>query len=146
MLWYSNCPAGRAPWWRFSAVGGSCSGLRFAGIHGRISACTRGLIPFPGWRSWRSYSASNSIDYWTVMRFFGSRGLAAAPDAWKPGFFAQPAVYLFDLLSIRNFFGDSVRAGRSFAALVFWATARGWQLPNVSDTEGSERAGQHDYS
>jgi len=56
-----------------------------------------------------------------------------------PGFraacrFTYRSPFLFATSRIR------VRAGDSLA-LVFWATARGWQLPNVSDTEGS-RAGR----
>jgi uncharacterized membrane protein (UPF0182 family) len=42
--------------------------------------------------------ASASIDYWTIMRFFGSRGVMLSPDAWKDQAFSRALpVYLPDL-------------------------------------------------
>ena len=50
--------------------------------------------------------ASASIDYWTIMRFFGSRGLALPADAWKDPVFSRPLpFYLFDLPFYSQVFG-----------------------------------------
>jgi len=62
------------------------------------------------------------------MSFFGSRGITLAPDAWRDQVFSRTLpFYLFDL----PFYSDVL--GFLFVlailcALVFWATARGWQL------------------
>src|SRR5215472_10592581 len=72
--------------------------------------------------------ASVSIHYWTVMRFFGSRGLGASPDAWRDPIFSHPLpFYLFDLPFYSDLLGF-VFALAILSALVFWATARGWEL------------------
>jgi len=69
--------------------------------------------------------ASASIDYWTVMRFFGSRGVTLAPDAWKDHAFSRSLpFYLFHL----PFYSDMLGFAFGFAilcALVFWPTAQG---------------------
>ena len=50
--------------------------------------------------------ASASIDYWTVMRFFGSRGITAPPDAWKDQVFSRPCRFTCSIcLSIRDLLG-----------------------------------------
>jgi hypothetical protein len=62
------------------------------------------------------------------MRFFGSRGLAAVPDAWKDPVFSHALpFYLFDLPFYSDLLGF-VFVLAVLSALVFWATARGWQL------------------
>jgi len=72
--------------------------------------------------------ASVSIHYWTVMRFFGSRGLGASPDAWRDPIFSHPLpFYLFDLPFYSDLLGF-VFALAILSALVFWATARGREL------------------
>src|ERR1700730_12263438 len=72
--------------------------------------------------------ASASIDNWTVMRFVGSRGVTLAAGAWKDPVFSRTLpFYLFDL----PFYSELLGFGFFLAilcALVFWATARGWQL------------------
>src|SRR6266699_5644645 len=128
MLWYSIAPAAAG------AVAASitlwaahASGLRFAGIHGKDFRVYSRLIPF-ALAFVAIVFASNSIDYWTVMRFFGSRGLAASPDAWKDqGFSRGLPFYLFDLPFYSQPLGF-VFVLAILCALVFWATARGWQL------------------
>ena len=68
--------------------------------------------------------ASSSIDYWTVMRFFGSRGLAAPADAWKDQVFSRGLpFYLFDLPFYAEVLGF-VFVLAILCALVFWATAQ----------------------
>ena len=72
--------------------------------------------------------ASASIDYWTIMRFFGSRGLTLPPDAWRDQVFSHALpFYLFDLPFYSEVLGF-VFVLAILCALVFWATARGWQL------------------
>ncbi len=71
---------------------------------------------------------SASIDFWTVMRFFGSRGLAAPPDAWQDRVFSHALpFYLFDLPFYSELLGFLFVLA-ILSALLFWATARGWQL------------------
>ena len=57
-----------------------------------------------------------SIDYWTVMRFFGSRGRARPRCLERPGFFADPpllpfrSAFLFASARVRFSSGDSLRS------------------------------------
>src|SRR3981081_1448358 len=128
MLWYSIAPAAAGAVVAFCALWvAHASGLRFAGIHGKDFRGSRRLIPF-ALAFVAIVFASNSIDYWTVMRFFGSRGLAAASDAWKDQVFSRGLpFYLFDLPFYSQLLGF-VFVLAILCALVFWATARGWQL------------------
>ena len=72
--------------------------------------------------------ASASIDFWTVMRFFGSRGLTAPPDAWQDHVFSHALpFYLFDLPFYSDLLGFLFVLA-ILSALLFWVTARGWQL------------------
>jgi hypothetical protein len=62
------------------------------------------------------------------MRYFGSRGLSAAPDAWRDPVFSHALpFYLFDLPFYSDLLGF-VFGLAILSALAFWATARGWQL------------------
>src|SRR6202045_2573835 len=128
MLWYSIAPAAAGAVVAFVALWvAHASGLRFAGIRGKDFRWYSRLIPFV-LAFVAIIFASNSIDYWTVMRFFGSRGLIAAPDAWKDQVFSRGLpFYLFDLPFYSQVLGF-VFVLAIFCALVFWATARGWQL------------------
>jgi len=97
------------------------------GIRGKDFRWYSRLIPF-GLAFVAIIFASNSIDYWTVMRFFGSRGLTVAPDAWNDQVFSRGLpFYLFDLPFYSQLLGF-VFVLAILCALVFWATARGWQL------------------
>jgi uncharacterized membrane protein (UPF0182 family) len=128
MLWYSIAPAAAGAAVAFIALWvAHASGLRFAGIRGKDFRWYSRLIPF-GLAFVAIIFASNSIDYWTVMRFFGSRGLTVAPDAWKDQVFSRGLpFYLFDLPFYSQLLGF-VFVLAILCALVFWATARGWQL------------------
>jgi uncharacterized membrane protein (UPF0182 family) len=128
MLWYSIAPAAAGAVVAFVALWvAHASGLRFAGIRGKDFRLYSRLIPFA--LAFVAFIfASNSIDYWTVMRFFGSRGLAVAADAWKDQVFSRGLpFYLFDLPFYSQVLGF-VFVLAILCALVFWATARGWQL------------------
>jgi uncharacterized membrane protein (UPF0182 family) len=128
MLWYSIAPAAAGAAVAFVALWvAHASGLRFAGIRGKDFRLYSRLIPF-ALAFVAIIFASNSIDYWTVMRFFGSRGLTVAADAWKDQVFSRGLpFYLFDLPFYSQVLGF-VFVLAILCALVFWATARGWQL------------------
>src|ERR1700688_1694547 len=83
MLWYSIAPAAAGSLVAFLALWAAhARGLHFAGIVQRDHRLYTRLIPV-GLAIVAIVFISNSIDYWTVMRFFGSRVLAAAAAAWK---------------------------------------------------------------
>jgi hypothetical protein len=128
MLWYSIAPLAAAIPIAFVALWmAHRKGLDFAGIRQRDFPLYSRLIPV-GLALVALLVSTASINYWTVMLFVGSRGLAAPADAWKDQVFSRPlSFYLFDL----PFYSQAL--GFAFAlailcALVFWATARGWQL------------------
>src|SRR6202049_3638971 len=128
MLWYSIAPAAAGAAVAFVALWvAHASGLRFAGIRAKDFRLYSRLIPF-ALAFVAIIFASSLIDYWTVMRFFGSRGLTAAADAWKDQVFSRGLpFYLFDLPFYSQVLGF-VFVLAILCALVFWATARGWQL------------------
>src|SRR5216683_2238392 len=128
MLWYSIAPAAAGSLVAFLALWVAHSrGLHFAGILRRDHRLYSLLIPL-ALAGVAIVFASSSIDYWTVMRFFGSRGLAAPADAWKDQVFSRSLpFYLFDLPFYTEVLGF-VFVLAILCALVFWATARGWQL------------------
>ena len=128
MLWYSIAPAGAGTVIAFFALWIAHSrGLEFAGIRRRDFPLYSRLVPL-GLAIVAAVFASASIDYWTIMRFFGSRGLAVAADAWKDPIFSRPLpFYFFDLPFYSQVFGF-VFVLAILCALVFWVTARGWQL------------------
>jgi uncharacterized protein len=78
--------------------------------------------------------ASGAIETWTVVRYFGGRQLPLEATAWHDPVFAQPLkFYLFDLpfYSVLRGFLLAVSIA---AAIIYWITARGWQLrSSVSD-------------
>jgi uncharacterized protein len=128
MLWYSIAPFVVGALAAFLALWmAHARGLHFAGIRRQDSLwysrlTTVGLVIVA------ILFALASIDYWTVMRFVGSRGLTLPPDVWRDQVFSRPlSFYLFDL----PFYSEVVWFVIALAilcALVFWATARGWQL------------------
>jgi hypothetical protein len=128
MVWYSVAPVGAGTLVAFIALWvAHGQGLGFAGIRRRDFRLYSRLITV-GLAIVAILFASASIDYWTVMRFFGSRGLTLPPDAWRDQVFSRPlSFYMFDL----PFYSEVlwfVFALAILCALIFWATARGWQL------------------
>jgi uncharacterized membrane protein (UPF0182 family) len=74
------------------------------------------------------FIAASAIDTWTVIRFAGSRDLAAPAAAWLDPVFAKPlSFYLFDL-PFYDLLRGYVLALVIVSILVYWAAARGWQL------------------
>ena len=74
------------------------------------------------------FVSAGALDTWTVVRYLGSRNLPADATAWHdPVFGLSLAFYLFDL----PFYSDLrqyVLALVIVAILVYWITARIWQL------------------
>ena len=128
MLWYSIAPFAAGAIVAFATLWiAHARGLHFAGIRRRDFPLYSLLITV-GLAIVAIFFASATIDYWTVMRFFGSRGLTLPANAWRDQVFSHPlSFYLFDL----PFYSDLVWFVIALAilcALIFWATARGWQL------------------
>ena len=72
--------------------------------------------------------AAATIDTWTVVRFFGGRGLPVEATAWRDSVFGLPlGFYLFDL-PFYSLLRSFLLTLAVVAALVYWLTARGWQL------------------
>jgi uncharacterized membrane protein (UPF0182 family) len=72
--------------------------------------------------------AVGAIDTWTVVRYFGAWNLPVEPSAGRDSVFGLPlGFYLFDLpfyALLRRF----VQVLAVAAGVVYWLTARGWQL------------------
>ncbi len=89
MLWYSIAPTAVGALLAFIALYvAHTRGLHFAGIRQRDYPFYSRLVPV-GLAVIALLFASSSIDFWTVMRFFGSRGLSAPPDAWQDKVFSH---------------------------------------------------------
>jgi uncharacterized membrane protein (UPF0182 family) len=128
MLWYSVAPAAAGTVIAFIALWiAHARGIHFAGVMQKDYRWYSRLVPFV-LAGIAFIFASSSIDYWSVMRYFGSRGIAQPVDAWKDQVFSRSLpFYLFDLpfyTEVLSF----VFVLAILCALVFWATARGWQL------------------
>ena len=102
-------------------------GLRF---------CGTGLRDHPRYARWSAVVllfvsavlAAGAIDSWMVVRYVGGWNLTGQAEAWRDSIFNQPlGFYLFDLpfySAVQGFLLFLVFA----AGVVFWLTARGWQL------------------
>jgi uncharacterized membrane protein (UPF0182 family) len=128
MLWYSVAPFAVGAVIAFTALFVAHSrGLHFAGIrqrdfplYSRLAVAALAVVTL--------LFTSAMVDYWTVMRFLGSRGVTLPPDAWKDQVFSRPLpFYLFDLPFYSQLLGFAFVLA-ILCALVFWATARAWQL------------------
>jgi len=128
MLWYSIAPVGIATVVAAVALWvAHARGTHFAGVQ-------RHDHPLYSWVMRVALAilaiilASVSVDYWTVMRYVGSRGSAGARGGWVDPVFSRPlSFYLFGLPFYSQVLGFVFVLG-IFCALTFWATARGWQL------------------
>src|ERR1700680_4933064 len=128
MMWYSIAPAVVGSLVAFLVLFvAHARGLHFAGIRRQDYRLYSRVIPVVLALVAILFSTA-SIDYWTVMRFFGSRGIAQPAGAWKDQVFSRGLpFYLFDLPFYTQVLGF-VFVLAILCALVFWATARGWQL------------------
>ncbi len=128
MLWYSIAPGAVGAVVAFIALYlAHARGVHFAGVRQRDYPLYSRLTPI-ALAVIAIIFASSSIDFWTVMRFVGSRGIAAPADAWQDHVFSHALpFYLFDL----PFYSDLlsfVFVLAILSAVLFWVTARGWQL------------------
>ncbi|HET8922739.1 MAG TPA: UPF0182 family protein, partial [Candidatus Acidoferrum sp.] len=128
MLWYSIAPSVAGALVAFIALWvAHAQGLHFAGVRRRDFRVYSRLVPV-GLAVVAILFASASIDYWTIMRFFGSRGVTLPSVTWTDPVFSRALpFYLFDLPFYSEVLGF-VFVLAILCALVFWATARGWQL------------------
>jgi len=130
MLWYSVAPVVAATLLAFATLWiAHARAVRFAGtslgehkLYARIAALALLFLAY--------IIAGSSIDTWTVVRFAGSRGLPTEAhfSGWHDAVFQQPlSFYLFDLpfyILMRGY----LLALAIVCILVYWVTARGWQL------------------
>jgi uncharacterized membrane protein (UPF0182 family) len=128
MLWYSIAPVGIGTIVAAAALWvAHARGVHFAGVSRRDHPIYSRLVPL-ALTIVAFILASASIDYWTVMRYIGSRGNVAAPDGWVDPVFSRPlSFYLFSLPFLSQLL-VFIFILAILCALTFWATARGWQL------------------
>jgi hypothetical protein len=129
MLLYRIAPAAAGAVLAFAALWlAHGRGLRFSGVRpSETGRMYRRLVPAAAAVLAILFSGA-VLDFWVVMSYAGSRGVTLPPDAWKDPVFGRPlSFYLFDLpfySELLSFvFGLAI-----LCVLVFWATARGWQL------------------
>ncbi|MCL4401516.1 MAG: UPF0182 family protein [Acidobacteria bacterium] len=128
LLWYGIAPVTFATLAAFAVLWlAHARALKFAGtglgehpLYAKLSAL--GLLAL-------AYLISAaSIDAWTVVRYAGSRGIAATPGMWHDPVFALPlSFYLFDL-PFYSVLRSYVLALSIVCILVYWIAARVWQL------------------
>jgi uncharacterized membrane protein (UPF0182 family) len=128
MLYYSVAPVTLATLVAFAvlwiaharAVKFAKASLRGHKLYARLSALVLLLVSY--------LIAASAIDTWTVVRFTGSRNLAAAATAWHDSVFAKPlSFYLFDL-PFYSMLRSYVLALVIVSILLYWLAARAWQL------------------
>jgi uncharacterized membrane protein (UPF0182 family) len=128
ILLYSLLPVALAALLGFVALWAAhARSMKFAGVglgqhrlYARISTVVLLLVAI--------LLAAATIDTWTVVRFFGGRGLPVEATAWRDSVFGLPlGFYLFDLPFYSLLRGFLLTLA-VVAALVYWLTARGWQL------------------
>ena len=136
MLWYSIAPGAVGALIAFIALYiAHARGLHFAGIRKRDVPVYSRLVPI-GLALVAMVFASASIDFWTIMRFFGSRGLTAPPDAWQDRVFSHALpFYLFDLPFYSDLLGFLFVLA-ILSALCFVSRPGDGSWSNASDTAG----------
>ena len=69
-----------------------------------------------------------TLDTWTVVRYFGGRGVGGEAASWRDPAFGNPlAFYFFEVPFYSDLLG-LVLGMVVIAALIYWLAARGWQL------------------
>jgi uncharacterized protein len=72
--------------------------------------------------------ATSTLDTWTVVRYFGGKGLGGAAAAWHDPAFGNPlSFYLFEIPFYSDLLG-LVLATIVIGGLIYWLAARGWQI------------------
>ena len=129
MLWYSIAPAAVGALMAFIALYVAHSrGLHFAGVRQRDFPVYSRLVPV-GLAAHRDAGSRRlRLTSGRSCAFSGRAVSPPLPDAWQDRVFSHPLpFYLFDLPFYSDLLGF-VFGLAIFAALLFWVTARGWQL------------------
>lgn len=69
-----------------------------------------------------------SIETWTVVRYFGSRGLTVDSTVWRDSIFGRPLSFYLFTLPFYSEIRQYVLAVAIVCVVVYWLTARAWQL------------------
>src|SRR5580692_4240068 len=129
MLWYSIAPAAAGSVVAFVALWVAHSrGLHFAGILPRDHRVYSRLMPV-GLAIAAILFASSSIDYWTVMRFFGSRDSRLPPTPGRIRYFRAVCLFICSICHFTRRPSDSFLCW-PFCAPWFFGLRRGagnWQ-------------------
>lgn len=128
MLSYSLIPVSAATviaflsFWLAHARGLKYAGtvLRLHPVYTRISAAVLFLLAL--------FFASLTVDSWTIVRWAGSRGAAAA--GWTDPVFGNPLNYYFFDLPFYRVLLRFVLAVSLISAVLFWLATRIWDLQN----------------
>jgi uncharacterized membrane protein (UPF0182 family) len=128
MLLYSIAPIGLATLIGFAVLWlAHASALRFAGtrlkdhrVYAAISTLALLLV------SW--ILSGSTIDTWTVVRYFGGRGLPEAASGWHDAVFGLPLRFYLFTLPFYEILRQFVLALAVLSALVYWLAGRAWQL------------------
>lgn len=68
------------------------------------------------------------IDPWTVVRYFGGAGFAAAADAWRDPVYGRPLPFYLFSLPFYELLLSFVLGVTFIAALLYWFGVRAWQM------------------
>ncbi|MDX2154627.1 MAG: UPF0182 family protein [Bryobacteraceae bacterium] len=101
--------------------------LKFAGIRLRdypayLKLASLGLLVLG------ALVALFTVDTWTVVRYLGGREISGEAASWRDPVFGQPLGFYFFRLPFYQVLLRLVLALSFVAALLFWVTARFWQL------------------
>lgn len=131
MLVYSIAPAALGAVVAFLALWVAHGrGLQFAGLRLRELRLYSRLVPV-GLGLLAVLFASSTVDYWVVMRYVGALRLSTPADSWKDPVFSHTLpFYLFQLPFYSELLGF-VFGVWLLCMVVFWVTARGWQLADI---------------
>ena len=114
-------------------------GMKFAGMrlteharYAKLSAAVLLLIAI--------VLAAGAIDTWTVVRYFGGWNLPVEATEWRDSVFGLPlGFYLFDL-PLYTLLQGFVLVLAVVAGVVYWLTARGWQLRDrIADLQKADQ-------
>lgn len=128
MLFYKFAPATGAALLGFLVLWvAHARGMKFAGeslrnhpAYSRISTVVLFVVAV--------ILAISSIDAWNVVLYAGSRNLPSGADTWLDPIFGKPLSFYLFALPFYNDFRSFLITLTVAAGLVYWLTARGWQL------------------
>ena len=94
--------------------------LRYYPLYAKLSILGALVLGF--------FFAAVVTDTWTVVRFFGGSRLDVQENAWHDPVFGHSLVFYFFQVPFYSLLLRFVLGLSVVAALVYWLTARGWQL------------------